>query len=106
MKICTYLHHIVRIFNNLLSALLHLRYSDVPAVHRVDVGNHGREAGLVLNARRGVDNIGTDDDGRVLRVREHGDGTSIRHGVDASELNIDSVPESVTSGERIRRVHT
>ena len=92
-KNCAYLYHLLCIIDNLLSTLLYLGDGDIPAVHWVDVCDHGREAGLVLNTRRGVDDIGADDDGRILRIREDGDRTGLRNGVDASELDVDPEAE-------------
>jgi hypothetical protein len=48
-----------------------------------------------------VDDIGADDDGRVLWVRENGDRTGLRNGVDASELNVDSEQSYGDNRERI-----
>jgi hypothetical protein len=73
-----------------LSRLLDFGDSDVAREGGVNVGDHRSEGGLVLDTRGRMDDIGADDDGRVLSISEEGDRFGVRDGVNAAEFNVDS----------------
>ena len=86
----TYLDHLLRIIDNLLSRLLNLGNGDVAREGGINVGNHGRERRLVLDTRGRVDDIGANDDGGVLSISEERNRLGVRDGVDPAEFNVDS----------------
>lgn len=90
MKSQTYLDHLLRIIDNLLSRLLNLGNGNIAREGGVDIGDHGSERGFVLDTRGGVDDIGTDDDGGVLSISEEGNRLGVRDGVDPAEFNVNS----------------
>lgn len=85
----TVLDHFFGIINDFLSRLLDFGDGDITREGRVDVGDHRSEGRFVLDTRGGMDDVGADDDGRVLSISEEGDGFGVRDGVDAAEFNID-----------------
>lgn len=86
----TYFDHFFRVVDNLLTRFLDFGNGDVTREGRVNVRDHRRKRWLVFNTGRRVDNIGADNDGRVLAISEEGNGFGVWDGIDPPELDIDS----------------
>jgi len=96
----SYRNHFLRIIDNLLPRFLNFGNGNVTREHMINIGDHRRKRRLVEDARGGMDDIGANNDGRVLPVSEERNGSCVWDGIDASKFNVDSTEKCQWMGGR------